>query len=237
MEPAQDVHFFPCWRCGIPVVSYTSYPILRVFCPDCKNEYQEEKERILKEYVQLKIRVMHERALRILEKQEAHLFKYREASQAVLEFALSNPDKFQSSHEMIAAMELIRNEIKVKIQQKIENHRVDFVIPDMKVVLEIDGYMHDFKKVKDSKRDLKIRRILGPEWEVIRIPTKYIEQNASALIKAIRELYNFKQKVRKQNNGIIPDWYSDREKMHYTKILAGKDVEDDEIDETDENKF
>lgn len=218
-----EVYFLPCWKCSTPVSLMTRFPILRVFCPDCKDEHLVEKEETLKQYIRLKTLVMHERALRILEKQEAHLFKYKDASEAVLEFALDDPEKFASSHEMIAAMELIRNGVKVKVQQKIGKHRVDFVIPEFKVVLEIDGYMHDYHKIKDNKRDIELRNELGPEWEVVRIPTKYIEQNAGALITAIKAIYKFKQDARKANNGILPEWYSSREKMHYAKILASKD--------------
>ncbi|MFO7296619.1 MAG: DUF559 domain-containing protein [Clostridia bacterium] len=231
MEIKEKRYCFECWKCGIPVWYSTPFPILRPFCPDCKEEYQKEKEQTLREYIRLKTLVMHERALRILEKQEAKLFQYKEASEAVLEFALENPDKFASSHEMIAAMELIRHKIRIKTQQKIAGHRVDFVLPDLKVVLEIDGHMHQYHKLEDSKRDIKIRNELGSEWEVIRIPTKYIEQNAGALVTAIKELYRFKQNTRKKNNGVIPDWYSDREKMHYAKLL-GKEIDGPERGET-----
>lgn len=223
-------HFFPCWTCGIPVHSLTSHPILRVFCVDCREDFEKQKTDTLKEYIQLKTKVMHERALRILEKQCAKLFLYIDAAQVVLEFALEDPSRFQSSHEMISAMELIRHSIKIQVQQRIAGHRVDFVIPKLKVVLEIDGYMHEYKKLKDSKRDIKVRQELGEEWEVIRIPTKYIEQNSAALVKAIVELYKYKRKVRKQNNGLIPDWYSERDKMRYAKALGIK--EEDKEDET-----
>lgn len=219
-EQGLEEYCFPCWKCDTPVYLLSPTPILRVFCPECKEEYKREKEQTLEQYIQLKIKVMHERALRFLEKQEAQLYKYKEASEAVLGFALSNPDKFGSSHEMIAAMELIRHGIRTKMQQKIAGHRVDFMLPDLKVILEIDGHMHKYHKLKDSKRDITLRNELGNDWEVIRIPTKYLEQNAGALIKAIKELYQFKQNMRKKNNGIIPDWYSDREKLHYAKLLG-----------------
>lgn len=213
-----DRFHYPCWRCGEEVPLYTSLPILRVFCEDCRPIYEKEKQETLREYIKLKIKVMHERALRILEKQENGMLMYQEASQAVLEFALEDPEKFASSHEMIAAMELIRNEVPVKVQHKIKNHRVDFLIPSMKVVLEIDGYMHSYTELKDSKRDVDVRKELGSDWEVVRIPTKYIEQNAKMLMTAIREVRKEKQKIRDQNEGIIPSWYSKRERELYKKI-------------------
>lgn len=213
-----EKYYFPCWRCGEEVETLSSNPILRVFCSSCKSLYEEERNERLREYIKLKIYVMHERALRMLEKQGNGMFQYQEAAHDVLEFALEDPERFDSSHEMIAAMELIRNHVRVKVQQKVLNHRVDFILPDLKVVLEIDGYMHRYSELKDSKRDIEVRKALGEDWEVVRIPTKYIEKNSKMLLQAIKEVKAEKIKIRKQNNGIIPSWYSRRERELYKKL-------------------
>lgn len=218
-QKMDETHFYLCWGCDIPVEVVTDSPILRVFCPECKEEYAKNKKETLEKYIELKIMVMHERALRYLEKQYAKLYKYKDASEVILEAALDDPEKFMSSHEMIAAMEMVRNRIKVKTQQKIGSHRVDFVIPQMKVVLEVDGYMHDYSKIKDSNRDVEVRKELGEEWEIVRIPTKYLEKNASKLITAIKEVYKYKKEIRKSNYGLIPSWYSEREKERYKHIF------------------
>ncbi len=44
----------------------------------------------------------------------------------------------------MACIELLRSQIKVKTQQRIGRKRVDFILPDMKVVLEIDGRAPSF---------------------------------------------------------------------------------------------
>lgn len=212
-------HYFPCWECGVPVAIVMSTPKARLFCPDCKTEYEENKNETLKQYILLKTKVAFERALRILEKQRANLYEYKDESELVLELALNDPEKFNSSHEMIVAMELLRNRVKAKTQQKILNHRVDFILTELKVVLEVDGYMHDFSKVKDSKRDVKVLGELGSGWEVVRIPTKYVEENVKQLVPAIKAIYKYKQDIRKQNNGVIPEWFSKRESQHYKKLL------------------
>jgi len=56
----------------------------------------------------------------------------------------------------------------------------------------------------------------------VRIPTKYIEQNAKMLVKAIDELAAYKRKVRKQHSGIVPAWYSDRDAEFWEDVLYGK---------------
>lgn len=213
-------HYFPCWVCEIPVATILSKPHSRIYCPDCKEVYEKEKADTLKKYIRLKTIVAFERALRVLEKQSANLYDYKDESELVLDLAKKDPEKFASSHEMIAAMELLRNRIKAKTQQRVLTHKVDFLLPDLKVVLEIDGYMHDFSKVKDSKRDVKVITELGKGWEVVRIPTKYIEENVKQLVPAIKAIYKYKQEIREQNNGVIPEWYSKRESQHYKKLLG-----------------
>lgn len=220
LQQLEETSIFLCWRCNKFVELKTDSPILRVFCDECKEKYEKEKKETLNEYLQLKIKVMHERALRFLEKQQAKLYKYKDASEVVLEAALNEPTKFASSHEMIAAMELIRHHILVKTQQKVGNHRVDFLIPSMNIVLEIDGYMHKHYKLKDSKRDIEVRKKLGEIWEVVRIPTKYLEQNASQLVHAMKEIYKFKKEIRLKNHGLIPEWYSAREKERYRSLFV-----------------
>lgn len=210
----------PCWECGHPI-NVKREPDVRLFCDECRQVYLDRKKDDLSQYLQLKMKVMHERALRILEKQGALMYLYQEASEVILEYALNSVDKFASAHEMIAAMELIRNEIKIKIQHPIGKYKADIYIESLKSIVEIDGYMHEHSQVKDSKRDIDIRQTLGAEWETVRIPTKYIEQNVKQLIPAIRTIKKYKQQLRKDHSGILPDTYSIREKQHYKQLLSG----------------
>ena len=221
-EPSvEQVYNYLCWWCNKPVTVKQKFPAtIRIYCSDdCRQAQSTEKELILKNYIELKIKVMHERALRFLEKQEAVMGLYKEAANVVLEYALEKKEGFQSSHEMMAAMELVRNKIRIKLQQQIGKHRVDMVIPDKKVVLEIDGFMHTYRVKKDSKRDIEIRKELGQDWEIVRIPTKYIEKNVKMLIPAINEVRKEKQQYRLNNNGLLPEYYSKREKEQYKKLL------------------
>lgn len=216
-----------CWYCG-RLGSARSGVLKnninhRYFHNDCLKSYEEERDKRLEQYVELKILVMHERALRILEKQDTNLELYYDESIAVCEKAIEEPNKFLSSHEMVAAMELLRNEVRFKKEHKILNHRVDFLIPEYNVVLEIDGHTHKYNKVADTKRDANILNELnkdGNGWEVIRIPTKRIEQNVQKLLPAIVSIRNYKQELRRKNNGLIPSNYSTRDKAYYEETLS-----------------
>ena len=216
------MEFLTCWKCGeMDTTDLGKIHGQRFFHRECREEFEAEKKDILERYVEMKVIVMHERSLRILEKQDADMASYLDESEAVLSKALEEPSKFASSHEMVAAMELLRNEIRFKPEHRIGSRRVDFYVPELKVVLEIDGHTHDYKKVQDSKRDIEILNILNEDdsgWEVIRIPTKRIEENVKKLLPAIKAIANYKRKTRRENNGFMPHGNSLREDEHYKEL-------------------
>lgn len=214
-----------CWECGRKEAKEhfnlfsqegdMRFPILkdihqREYCEECFQRIAEEQAKDKTDYIRLKQKLMFERALVMFERQGADIYEYREAISAVQEHVAKNPEKYQSSHEILTAIVLVENELQVKVQCPIGQYRVDFLIPRLKVVLEIDGYMHDYRTGYDSNRDIAIRQALGKDWETVRIPTKYIEQNAELLVEAIKTMKADIQRVRSENHGLLPGWYSKR---------------------------
>lgn len=183
----------------------------RMFCDACFTKIKAEHSNDKKEYLHYKKKLMLERAVRSLEKQALDIYRYKDIIEDLWEYIQEQPEKFDSSYEMIAAIILIENEIKSKMQYKVGKYRVDFLIPEHKIVLEIDGDMHENTLYKDNNRDIELRRILGADWETVRIGTKYLDQNAKALPDAMFAVKEEKQKLRARNNGFLPDWYSKRE--------------------------
>lgn len=200
-----------CWICGSTEASPKCRPVFytdadgerrtalyhtaaehqerwRHFCPACKAAEDNRLAKERAELARLKKSQMFERAMQILEGQRLDMYELREAIDAVKGFLDDNPDRFDSSYEMIAAIVLIQNRVRCKPQQKVGRYQVDFILPDELVVLEIDGFLHKGRGKKDSERDKEIRRTLGPEWEVVRIDTAYLEQNAMKLVEAIRKI-------------------------------------------------
>lgn len=228
-----------CWICGKEATKYFELSVFddkyskydvnkrdgifrkevhqREYCECCFEKIKRELKEDKANYIKLKKKLMFERALRILEKQKIDLYEYKDAIETVRNFSIENPNKFDSSHEMIACIILIDNEIKTSTQYKIGKYRVDFYLPELKVVLEIDGELHKNNLYRDNKRDIEIRKELGNEWEIVRIKTKYIEQNAEMLVEAIKAIKKEKQKIRKKNYGILPEWYSERNKAKNLK--------------------
>ena len=85
-------------------------------------------------------------------------------------------------------------------------------MPDDKIVLEVDGTLYHTEKTKAKEivRDDLIVLALGPDWDVIRVTDTLINQNITRLAKAIKGTKQKRNKLREQNGGIIPEWYSDR---------------------------
>lgn len=214
-----------CWYCNEYIVESGPYPKERSFHEECKERYLIEKEETKTEYIRLKVEVMFERALRTIEKQDyGSISEYKEAADAVHELAQRDSNKFASSHEMVAAMELIRNRVKTKVQYPINRRRVDMLLPELKVALEIDGNLHKFRIGKDSDRDIEIMNYLNENdngWEVIRIPTIFIEKNITKLVPSIKQLYKERQELRRKHNGFLPSYYSSHNRSSQLKALEG----------------
>lgn len=216
-----------CWVCGKPAAkkflgNRFTIGAERCYCDKCFDEVSSERAADLKEYLRLKKKLMVERAIRLFEKQNVNIYDYVEAIDAIKEYSASNIDKFDSAHEMLAAMILIDNEIETKVQHKVGKYRVDFMLPTLKVILEIDGYLHEHSGHEDNKRDFELREILGHDWEIVRIDTKYLEQNVELLVEAIKTIKAEKQKLRRDNYGLLPEWYSKRQsvKRRYKKQVS-----------------
>ena len=107
----------------------------------------------------------------------------------------------------------------IEMNKRIGGYLADMYISELKIILEVDGERHKHRKKEDGERDNKIRQMLGHEWEIVRIPTGYIEKNPEKLIEAVKEVYAKKKALRAENNGFLPETYSDREKAIYAKAM------------------
>lgn len=200
-----------CWECGAEGAEYSmnfkenfyfdeeivgntyANPYsLRAYCKKCFEQHNEDYKRELDAYVRTKKKIMFERAVRTLEHQNLIIDDYMEAIKVVQDFISANPDKFDSSYEVIAAIMLVKGQIHSKMQYKVGRYQVDFLLDEMMVVLEIDGERHKHRKEYDAERDKTIRKILGPGWEIIRIKTEYLDKHAKHLVEAIKETLDYR---------------------------------------------
>ena len=185
-----------CWECGKTFKANAT--IKRCYCDECSLKHKNEIATNREQMVYLKKFFMFERAMELLEKQSYDFNKHCEEIKAVQDKFWDDPDKFDSADEIITAIILVEHRIYAKLQYKIDRYQVDFLLPDYHVILEIDGDRHRYNIGRDSVRDEAIKYMLGSDWEIIRIPTKCIETDASKLILAIEKVLEVRE-----NDGIV----------------------------------
>lgn len=203
-----------CWECGkeatktrnlsVPYKMFggTVYSeaipnsMQRCYCNDCFDRHISEVCMNDNLYIRLKKKRMYEAAVDKLEHQRISFVDYERAIKHVGKFVDEYPDAFDSSYEMIAAIMLVHNNIKCKPQYKIGAYQVDFLLPDKKVILEIDGERHQYNKDHDRKRDVYIKQALGSEWNIIRIQTELLDQHADRLGDAIEKVIDYRKTGR-----------------------------------------
>ena len=209
-----------CWKCGKPATKTRAnreYDFLyrqvvftgtstkpskwsRCYCDECYEAVtkQEQEENAL--YVKLKKREMFRRACTLLEKQITDMYAYKDAIDIVESVLEEKPDKFDSSYEVLAAIILVHEGVLSKMQYRVGKYQVDFVLPEMHTVLEIDGERHKYSGLRDKERDKEIKKALGSGWEIIRIKTDYLDQNAKKLVDAIDAVLESRETKRYYSN-------------------------------------
>ena len=180
-------YFPPCRICGSPARTmfylrggkYTCElcrrKMIQIKCHLSENPDVNDKEKKLKT------------ALRRISK-VADLGDYEEAIAKVRK-GFSKKSNYQSTEEIMAALELLRRGYTIYHQKEIAKFHVDFFIPELSAVLEVDGEpYHALNKTKSEMRDYLIEASLGPDFKVVHIPTKYINKDITKLVRAIKEL-------------------------------------------------
>lgn len=213
-----------CWRCGktIDIIDKDK----RALCNECASIHKKEVEDLEDKHRRIRSLLFYEKAIELLNRQKKSLDmrEYRESALTIKEYLKENYKKFDSSYEIAAAIVLLKDKIRLKIQPSIGNYTGDFILKDERIVLEIDGERHKYKYEYDFERDIEIRNILGNDWEIVRIPTKYLEKNIYNLYEAIMKISSYKAEIRKKNNGLLPEWYSQRERTSFENIMLNNNI-------------
>lgn len=207
--------YFPlCASCGKEVPNWGYIRGKNYLCKECKTEKALiDKQTSCEESAELKEKKFKnavERILKVIKLKDED--KYVTAAEKIHN-NLHKAGWFDSTEEIMVAIELLKNGIKTRHQVKFGNrYRADFVLLELKVVLEVDGvcFHNERTKQKEELRDSLILASLGAEWEVIRITDELINKNITKLLPAIKSIVSERKKVREKNNGLLPYWYTDR---------------------------
>lgn len=199
-----NTYFVPCHICGASVPNWGYRRNIKYTCENCRNKLIEKAREDKNE--DLKKR-RFENAIKRLSK-VVEIEKYKNAISNI-EKILYTRGWFQSTEEIMVAIELKKRNVKFIHQYKIENYKIDFLLPEIKVILEIDGVFHN--KEKDENRDEILKYKFGDEWEIIRIKTDLINENISKLTKAINRIVAYRKSKKIQEKM----WYEKRQRERY----------------------
>ena len=213
------MEIYKCWGCGKDL-EFKREPQERIYCEACITKKKERDKKILMQHKKLKSLIMYERALAAMENAGCYMHEYQSAARKVQRKVVEDPNRFFSSDEIITAIVLLEYGYQFGINYPVGKYRVDFYIPEIDICLEIDGDRHKYSGAKDKGRDIEIRNMLGLEWEIVRIPTEYVESKQELLTIAIEKLAEEQRKLRKENSGLLPDNYSIRERSYYSSLLG-----------------
>lgn len=188
-------YYPPCRICGTPVASWGYRRDLQYTCSECKRYLVEAK--INQDSLDRKT-LKFEQAVKRISK-VTDIGRYETAIMTVKK-SLDKKGWFQSTEEIMVAIELVKRGFKVHHQVKIYEFSVDFIIPELQVALEIDGrvFHGKDKKARESIRDEVIREKLGDGWKLIRIDTDNINTNITKLIPAIKAVRKSRMQKRVQ---------------------------------------
>jgi len=180
-----NVYYPPCRFCGTPVRVFSYRPTLRFACADCKKEaVAQERAENAQRQSSVKVKKLEQAIKRI--SKVADIADYQRGIDYVRK-NLNKPYWFGSTEEMMVALELMRRGVTAHHQVKVFEYRVDFILPDLKVALEVDGkiYHGKDKEKQQQIRDNAVCYKLGEDWQVIRIDTENINTDVTKLMRGI----------------------------------------------------
>lgn len=112
-------------------------------------------------------------------------------SEIVKDRVIKGIDKFSSIPEAAVAIQMEKIGLKYEAQKEVAGKRVDFYIPEIKIILEIDGELYHTDENKTFLRDREIMREVGDEWEIVHIEAskvpKYTWNIKEALMHVVSE--------------------------------------------------
>ena len=181
-------YLIPCCECGQIVASWSYIRGRKYTCKECKKVQKNEIKEIKKPFKVEEQKRKLENAIDRIRRQGNNIDAYENANNKIVQY-IENGRYFDSTEEIMAALQLAKCGIEFRHQVRMGKYKIDFLIPSMKVVLEIDGELFhtDDRKLHEQLRDGLIILNLGAEWEVIRIFDRYINQNTKKLIPAIKK--------------------------------------------------
>ena len=212
-----------CWECDKPITrsTYDKDPgrYLRYYCEECGAKALAKQEQDNETYRLLGIDRSIERAIEMIEKNKINPIVYREYLREIREMMVKKEVRFDSSHEIVVACELMKNKIPVDFGFTIKRYRPDFTLHSLKIILEVDGINHAMKVERDKRRDEEIIAELGSEWEIVHFPTVFVEKHLDKMAYGVQNAAD-KQRMTRLKYGLSrKNEFTDGLKEYNSKML------------------
>jgi len=186
-----NAYIYKCASCGINVQRLSVMLDKPVYCSLCKNnalrrmkaaEQEAERQKIYLSSLDIgdaNKKLRFQKAALMMRKLGGYDSAIRKAELAY--------DKYGSTPEAIAAIVLLKCGYRVITQQHVSDYTCDFVLPDEKIVIEVDGSIFHADEAKQEIRDMSIKYNLGNEWEILHIPADSLSKKPKAFESLIKQ--------------------------------------------------
>lgn len=182
------IYLVPCNVCGrtFESVTYSRKQTFRI-CPECHKAVVAEKRRLREATYRMTTTADERRfdsAIKIIKKQTKHFERYEKAIQG----ARKAVTKYGSIPEAVTAIELLRLGYPFVPQQKVGIYHVDFYIPKIPLVIEVDGTVYHQKPNKE--RDRYISAMIGNNVRIAHVPAEKITEDIRIIKCVIEQKYD-----------------------------------------------
>lgn len=179
-----------CAKCGKDIWRNSYTRGANYICDYCKKQIRSEKR--LQE-IKSDSRTINEKrfdkAVDNLRKQGIDLDEYAN----VIEIAKSRMFDYGSTQEVMFAIEVLKRKYKISPQTKVGKYRIDFAIPTIKLLVEVDGHPFHSDDITTNFRDNEINAMTLQKWKIVHIPTSIIDKDVKKAVDIVLSNRKYKK--------------------------------------------
>ena len=181
----RKVYHIPCAKCGRITDRYVYNGDKAYYCDICKNDLVKKQKTLEHELLDEILSKGEQRFLKAKDKLLKQV-KKPEAYANAIRIAETRANFYGSVPEAMVAIELIKLGYAIIPQQGIGRYKVDFAIPNEKLIIEVDGGLYHSDTNPD--RDNYIKLCLGLDWEIVHIPAEWVSKDIRRLNRVMKEV-------------------------------------------------
>lgn len=137
---------------------------------------------------------------------------------------LEKTDSFSSLQEVMVAIQLENQGIKYETQKEINGKKVDFFIPDLKIILEIDGELYHTDKEKEFVRDREIMSKAGEEYEIVHIDAESVPRETWNLKEALPFIVESRDKNNMFRDSRLDTYWLEKFRLMQAYLKGGQNI-------------